>query len=354
MSDTNSQLSYQTTMPEYPDVSKKAWYFSLYGNNAFAEHAYRTSMIPLSGESYDTWRTNQLDRYNAQLSAYNTWLSSGAGKRASAESGNYNPSYFDTGNASASPINYGQTQEGNPFSDMAQGISGIFQFANAFQALRMMTSQIAGQQLKNEAQAINNKYLSSILQGRVSGLNFQNDKRQFELEQLFYPRWSAHPELWKAGVFSPYGREAYDLRDANLGFGYQRAAVDIDYLKAGKTLRDAQVALANASTKEKQWYQDNMFEIMKDMMENSSKILKGEYDFQKTEQQLRKAGVIANISVGVINAAVNAIKTFIPSISGGLGSLAGGTLPGPLGYPNLGPSNGGLDFGGFGSFSPYE
>lgn len=353
MPETNSPLSYQTTMPEYPDVSYKA-YQAETGYSGQSRFDTWIGNLWDGNASYDTWRTNLLDQYNAQLGAYNTWLETGEGIRASAESGGYNPSYFNGNAPSASPLSYQDVNESTGLSELGQGISGIFKFAQAFMQVKAMASQIAGQELKNKAQDINNQYLGKLLGLKADNLTFQADKRQFDLEQLFYPRWSTKPELWKGGVFSPYGRGTYDLEGAERSLGYQRAVTDLDYLKAGKILRQSQNDLVKASKREKDWYFDNVNSVMLSMMQHSEKILKGEYDFQQTEQQLRKAGIIANISVGVINAAVNAIKAFMPGVSSGLGSLAGGTLPGPTQFPSLGAGNGGMDFSGFGSFSPYD
>lgn len=321
MPEQNSPLSYQTTMPEYPDVSYEAWRRNYYGDAYGTPFERFTTPIPTNRANYQNWRTNLLDKYNAQMSAYNTWLQTGEGRRASLLSGGYNASYYDGQSASASPLSYQEAPDNPGVLDMAQGLSGIFSFASALQGLKMMSSQIAGQELKNKAQAINNQYLESLLRGKVTQFGLKNDRQQFEIEQLFYPRWSKRPELWAQGVFSPYGREIYDLRDAQEGLGYQRAVADLDYLKAGKALRDSQSALAKASEREKTWYIENVMQIQKEILENQNKILSGEYDFQKTEFKLRKAGVIANIGVGTINAAVNAIKAFTPA--GLLGSRDG-------------------------------
>lgn len=357
MADENTPLSYQTTMPEYPDVSYDAYTKYLAGPDSSPDQLSRLEWEMgawLNGQlSYKDWKANEIDKYNGLVSAYDVWLQSGAGRAASAASGGYNKSYFDgAGTPSASPVNYHDASDTSGFSEMAQGISGIFQFAQAIQSVRLMASQIAGQNLKNEAQKINNSFLERLLSGRVSGQNLKNDRQQFEIEQLFYPRWSNRPELWKNGVFSPYGRETYDLRDAEHGLGYQRAVADLDYLKAGRALRDSQSALMNATTREKNWYYDNVFAIEKEILENQNKILAGEYDFQKTEQKLRKAGVVANIGVGVINAAVNAVKAFSPA--GLLGSGSGSLSAPSWRPPYSSPVQDGLDMSGFGSWSPFE
>lgn len=312
---SSSPLSYQTTMPEYPDVSYQSW-AQKYGMGASTRLGQAVNAWISGNPDYNTWRTNQLDEYNAAMSAYNTWLNSGAGIRASAESGNYNPSYFQgAGSPSASPLSYQDTAPNSGLSEMAQGISGVFQFAQAIQSMRMLGAQVAGQTLKNKAQDITNKYLETKLKLTNDKLGFDADKRQFDLETLFYPRWSSHPELWKGGAFSPYGRGTYDLRDADLSFGYQRASRDLDLMTSAKNLRDSQTALNKASKRDKDWFYENVFGIQKTILEHSRDLLKGNLDFQKTEQDLRKAGIIAGISVNVINAAVNAIKTFVNPVA---------------------------------------
>lgn len=327
-------LSYQHVMPEYPDVSYEAW-ANTHGYSSSPRFLAWLDTIFAGRQTYKEWKEDQINGYNADVSAYNSWLGTGEGIRASAESGDYSPAYYGSGAgaASASPLNYQEVSDQSGFSEMAQGISGIFKFISALQGMKMVATQIAGQKLKNQAQQITNDMLPSILTGKLSGLNLKNDRSQFELEQLFYPRWSSHPELWKGGVFSPYGRGVYDLRDAEKSFGFQRAAADIDYRKAAKDLLDSQNALVTASKREKDWYRENLFDIQKDILLNQKKILQGEYDFQKTEQKLRKAGVIANISVGVVNALVNAVKTLsagglLSGIGSDVSSPSWGNLPG--------------------------
>lgn len=324
----SSPLSYQTTMPEYPDVSYQTW-ANMYGMGAQTRLGQSLNAWISGHPDYGTWRTNTLDKYNADMSAYNTWLSTGAGQRASAESGNYNPSYFQgAGNPSASPLSYQDVKPNSGLSEMAQGIQGIFQFAQAFASMRMLAAQVAGQQLKNKAQDITNRYLETKLRLGNDLLGFQADRKQMDLEDLLYPRWSQHPELWKGGVFSPYGRGTYNLENVDKGFGYQRAVKDLNFLQAGIDLRKSQDALTKASKREKDWFYQNVYSIQKSILEHTRDILKGTYDFQKTEQDLRKAGIIAGIGVNVINAAVNAIKAFVPGIhigASGKTTVSGGS-----------------------------
>lgn len=280
--------------------------------------------------NYATWAQNLMNAYQSRVNQYTDYINSPEGNRVLQENAGYNVNYSPQQHAPSSfPLNYQIPDPGVGSNEIGQGISGIFNLVNMIMAVKSMGASIAGQELKNQAQEITNRWLDKKLQYGVEGLGYQADRQQYLLEELFYPRWSKYPELWKGGVFSPYGRGSYDLRDADLSLGYRRQVADIDYIEAGKKLRQSVEALNNASKREKDWYYDNVKEIQKEIMTHSRDILKGTYDFQATEQNLRKWGAIANISLGVVNAAVNTIKAFVPGSGqlldglGGLGSPKG-------------------------------
>lgn len=343
-----AQLSYQTTMPEYPDVSYQRW-FNRYSHGSSSRLGAEITAWALGAPNYETWRQNQLDDYNARMSAYNTWLSTGAGIRASAKSGEYNPSYFQNGPAEASPLAYQDVNPGSGVSEMAQGISGIFHFIQAFQGMKLASEQIAGQKLKNEAQQIQNRYSERLLSGRAAGLNFQNDWLQMRNEGELYRQYFGLPELWKNGVFSPYGRGSYDLRQAGLGSFYQKADVDLTFRRAATDLARAQEDMAKWNAKEKKWFQDNIWQIQKDILNGQLTLQNGEIDFQAVRQKLYKAGVISNIANQTVNTAMNAIKSFImPGLS------LGTQLPGPTQFTSpYSPLGGGVDLSGYGAFGSY-
>lgn len=322
---SSSPLSYQTTMPEYPDVSYENW-ASLYGHGMNTRLGQGIAAWMNGHPDYNTWRTNELDSYNAAMSAYNTWLNSGAGIRASAESGNYNPSYFQgAGSPSASPLSYQDVAPNSGLSEMAQGISGVFQFAQAIQSMRLLGEQVLSAKLKNKSQDIQNKFLEDYLRYRNRGnqfrsdyFGFQADRKQLELEALYARMFKNSPDLWHGvdqAVFSPNNRGVYDLRAASSGYDYTRQGLDLSLARSAFLLRDSQIQLTKASKRDKDWFYNNVFSIQKKILEHSAGFLKGQLDFQKTEQDLRKAGIIAGISVNVINAAVNAIKTFVNPVA---------------------------------------
>lgn len=323
----STPLSYQTTMPDPIDTSYQA-YSSEMGTSG--PRFIQSLATWLSGKpSYEQWQAAKQNDYNQRMSAYNTWLSTGAGQRASALSGEYSPSYFSAGQPSASPVDYQTAPEGSGFNELAQGISGVFQFAQAIAGLQMAGSQIVGQNLKNEAQEIENTWLERLLIGKYYNQVYQADAKKLFNENLIGSRFG-NPF---GGVFQ-YGMGTYDVGEYDKGFLYDRNFQDIQRMKASVSLMNSQKALAEASEKEKNWVRDNLFEIQKKVLEHSAGLLKGELDFQATEQALRKSGTIAGIGVNVINATANLIKTFFGgaagnAISGALSGLSGGKTASP-------------------------
>lgn len=338
----SSPLSYQTTYPEYPDVSYEGYIKHYYPQGPGATTRIGNWFDSTFGHipSWQEWRTNELDTYNSKLSAYNTWLSSGAGLAASAESGNYNKSYFDGGSASASPLNYGQANPTTGFSEMAQGVSGILQLVSAIQNWKMMSEQIAGQALKNQEQQIKNKYAEEWLSGRNAGQGFKNaglgfdaDFKQMRNEAQLYPIYEDHPELWLGGVFSPYGRMSYDLRGANKGFSYQRAFQDIQAVKAAVNLRKEQSALLQLSQKEKKFYTDSIQSVYLQFLTGQLELVRGQVKFQPIEQKLRKQATQWGIGLNATNTIINGVKTAVQLLTPA--GAAASALPGVPMWGNL-------------------
>lgn len=307
----SSQLSYQTTMPEYPDISYET-YLSQYYPNSQTTAGKNVLWINPYAPKYDTWANSRISQYDAKVSAYNTWLQTGAGKRASALSGEYNPSYFDTGSPSMSPLGYNQTGQESPFSDMAKGVSGIFEFASALQGMLATHQQILGAKLQNagqsltndklslqnEAQRINNLFLERLLNNRLLYTGRQADYMAHQanysksvFEQHLARRFGGIPKLDKKtglleggalGYGTPNSFMSYDLTDANNGFTYQRGVADLGLISASTSLKNAQVKLAEADEKVKSFYHDEIQLLEKQFLK--SRI--GLVDSQKEAQDI--------------------------------------------------------------------
>lgn len=310
-------------MPEYPDVSYQAW-ASQYGRPGMSGTRLENALYAWGRNypSYENWRTNQLDDYNAKMSAYNTWLGTGAGIRASSESGDYNPSYFQAGSqASASPLNYENVDSGPGFNEMAQGISGIISFIAALQNMKLQSAQIRGIDLKNQQQAIENQFLPTILSGRGSQLGYQNDWLNLRNTTELYSRYKDLPELWKNGVFSPFGTMTYDLRGTDKGLQYQKAFQDIDFLKAGTALRSAQKEMTNWNAKEKKFYVESIQSIYKEFLDTQLGLAKGELSFQKLSQDLKKRAVNWGIGISTANTIIGVAKTVAGFMNPAVGAV---------------------------------
>ena len=286
-SDESTPLSYQTTMPEYPDVSYDAYKGYLgnpeskdWGNpimNSTWNRSGYAMFAHMNGyEDYDTWRTNQLDAYQNKMSAYNTWLTTGAGKRASALSGDYSPSYFDASGSPASPAGYNQTDlEGsNPYTAMATGISGLFDIMKALQGFQLVNSQIkgvqlsnAGQELSNQKQAIENNILPSLLLNRSNLYGYQAGSYKFPLEIQLAKRYGVpklNPETGLIdGSHMAFANMDYNLMDADKAFGYQQGAVDISYREAAEGLSRINAHVSSLNAKEKKFYIDEVLPWVK-------------------------------------------------------------------------------------------
>lgn len=331
---SSTPLSYQTTMPDYPDVSYQAWQrhvtsASGYGSGqtghtrlGYALNAWASGL-----PDYNTWRQNSLDSYNAAMSAYNTWLSTGEGRRASAESGEYNPSYFDSGPASASPLNYQDVSPESGFTQMAQGVQGIFSFVQALQGMKMVSAQIAGQLLKNKQQQIINDQLkenlnwkNTILFNQGNLLGYKSDSQAYQNTIRFAPvfkpladamaaRSHVPSDLYEYSPFS--GGKTYNFNGYERSLEYQNAFQNIEFLKAGTALRNIQKEIGDFNKKERKFYVESIQGVYKEFLDNQMALVKGQLSFQPIEQKLRKKAIEWGIGLNAANTAINAAKTVV-------------------------------------------
>jgi len=315
-------------MPDYPDVTYQRWQ-SLYASG-IANRGLQSFNAWLSGSpNYQTWRQNQLDQYNADVSAYNAWASSPEGMRTQNEAANYNANYPSGTTSSGSPLNYQDVNPGNGFQEMAQGVSGLLGFVQGLQGMQMMAAQIAGQRLKNENQAIVNKWTDSLSQQKYLGLGYSNDWNALRSGTQLYSIYREHPELWKSGAtVSPFSGMSYDLRDFDKGLSYRKQFQDLELGKAAIALRNQQTQVAKFTAKERQFYVESIQDIQRQMFEHQAGLLKGQLDFQKIEQDLRKKSIQWGIGLNAANTTINAVKTVASFFVPGAASAAGTYFPG--------------------------
>lgn len=358
---SDSPLSYQTSMPEYPDVSYQHWK-ETQTSNKFGPRALAAVDAWFQGNpNYSTWRTNQLDSYNAAMSAYNTWLQTGAGIAASAASGGYNKSYFDGGSSSASPLQYQDVNPGSGASEMAQGLSGLMSMLSGVQGLRMASEQIAGKALENELTGekikqaqTTNYWLNRTLGYKAYNLGYQADFRRMQNEAEIYSRL-AGTNLGKSDyfmdAFGPGLSLMYDLNRVNKGFAYNRQNADLAFVRAGTALRQTQKEMTHWSAEQKKFYTQSIQTLEKALLDGQVKYLNGQIDWQPVEQQLRKQSIQWGIGLNAANTVISAAKTVV-----GLVNPLAGLTPTSVGWGNL-PNQSHSYSGGFdvlnGDLYPY-
>lgn len=298
-----TDISYQTEYPVKPDTSYQSYLNSI-GLGSSQEKLvgikkwFKTKFG--NAPTYDQWKSDLFDNYNADLSAYNTWLQSGAGIRASAESGNYNPNYFGEG-SQASPLEY-QSPRG---TDGGEGVQDIASFVGNIIGLVGGIENVKGQALKNQAQKTTNKYLEDQLIRRNSRLGFLADWQEFANSAQAFSMYGGNGSDLYAGGFG-----TYDISPTTTGRGlmYQTGLANLDYIRAGKELRHFQAKLADFSAQEKEFFVQNMQGL-------EQQLLQGQVDWQEYEKQLRtdaqKAGIANQTTRTILE-----IAKFIASIFG--------------------------------------
>lgn len=342
MADSSSPLSYQTTMPEYPDVSYQRW-ASMYGGTGFGHHTRLGQALNAwwnNHPNYQTWRTNQLDSYNASLEAYNAYASSPEGNRAQREAAGYNVNYDPGTVSSASPLSYQDVNPGNGSTEIGEGLSGLLSLVSGIQGMKMMSQQIVGKATENaiaeeklKGQQITNKWLDRMLGYKAFGLGYNADWRRMQNEAEVFSRL-AGTNLGKSDYvmdsFGPGLSLMYDLNRVGKGFSYNRQNADLAFLRAGTSLRNQQKDMLSWDTKQKKFYYECIQELEKALLEGQVKYQNGVVNWQPVEQKLRQQSIQWGIGLNAANTVISAAKTVV----GFINPLAGMT-PTSVGWGNL-------------------
>ena len=300
---SEKDISYQTEYPVKPNTSYQSYlkYLGLDSAQETGVGFKKWFLTKFGGRAtYDQWKSDLMDTYNSDLNAYNTWLQSGAGIRASAESGDYNPNYFGD-SAGASPLEY-QAPRG---TDAAEGVQDIAGFVGNIVGLLGGIESVKGQALKNQAQQTTNKYLEDQLIRRNARLGFLADWQEFTNAAQAFSMYSGSGSDLYAGGFG-----TYDISPTTTGRGlmYQSALANLDYVRAGKELRHFQGLLAQFNAQERQFFVENMQGL-------EQQLLQGQVDWQETEKQMRQNAQKAGIANQTTRTILEIVK-FIASIFG--------------------------------------
>lgn len=320
--------SYQTTMPAYPDVS-----YDTYMNQAPMQTKFgRTLFNFFTGSpSYDVWRQNLLDEYNAQVQHYNAYASSPQGNRAQLEAAGYNANYSPNSVSQASPLSFQDVRPDDGLQEVSQGIGGLLQLVNAVQGFKSMAAGIVGKQLDNQVKqqqieglkidnlwkdrlyqlrsvglGIENMYRPGIYQKKTLGLGYQADAVKLRNETELSSRFGSFaPDSLFVGDHG----DQYNLFGANKGLMYQKAVQDISSAKAAVRLRDAQTAFAKMNTREKEFVIEQIKPVYLNLLKEQLGILKQKNAFIPTEQDIYRKAFKWKVGLGTANTAISLVKT---------------------------------------------
>lgn len=320
----------QMVFPEYPDVGYRRWQ-NLYGHSSSRLGAAINAWA-LGNPNYSTWRQNQLDSYNAAVGAYNAWASSPQGHAAQNTAAGYNMSYDSGATSQGSPLSYQDVNPGNGFSEMAQGISGIIQFAQAVAGIKSMAVDIAskaagirGQELKNEAQEIQNKYLERTLRFRSMNFGYQADWNRMRNQAQIYSQFAGRKGVFGLnGMYTPTlgdERLEYFMDGTEKGFLYNRQNADLAFLRAGTSLRNQQKALGELSGKAQKFYIENLLPLQQQILSGQKSLQEVELKWSDIEHELRKKALNWQIGLQATNTVISAIKTGLSLMNPAVGAM---------------------------------
>lgn len=326
--------------------------------------------------NYQTWRQNQLDEYNAGIGAYNAYASSPEGNRAQREQAGYNVNYDPGSVSQASPLSYQDSNPGNGFSEMAQGVQGALSIADALTSFKFKMANLALDAAFKKAQIdnlntrtagaatenlwkdpywrakvlgldISNKWNPLMNEGRVNSLRianqwapllngrrydnlgYQNDRLELDNSVELASRFG------EGGSYVSGNGSAYNLKNVKRGLGYQRAFQDIELIKQTRELQKNQAEVAKFNAKEKEFYVTSIQGVYKDFLETQLGLAKGELSFQKIDQDLKQKAFKWGVGLGVANTTLNGVKTVlglvnpVARIFNGIGGSGYSPLPMP-------------------------
>lgn len=320
-----SVISSQTSYPDRPDTSLQAYNNAMGHSRGLGQSAVARWFNSHFGNdpSYNQWRDEQLDKYNSDLAAYNSYITSLAGQKAQAVEAGYNPAWLgsDPGGGT-SPLQYQNSEDpsDNVAGDLMQGVNMFMSLASGVQNINKMRlqNQLLGQEINNAA-------LDNIIKGqearyapryygfRASRLGYLSDFARFINEGEINSRFSGSPAdggpiLFGSGELT----NEYDIgREVRGGFKYQSQYNELELLKAQKQWTKFKSQVASWDVSEKQYYVQSIQPLLKDLYE-------GKKDVQTVQKELMEEQK-KNVGNASDNRTAN---TVIRAVLGGLSVIA--------------------------------
>lgn len=321
-----SVISSQTSYPESPDTSIKAYDAAMGNNRPNAISRWWNSFIG-KNPTYNQWRTEQRDQYNAQLQAYNSYITSLVGQRAQAEEAGYNPAWLgsDPGGG-ASPLDYQNAQDpaDSVPGDIINGVNTFMSLASGglnLQAKALQNDILRNEVGKSASDAIiagaRAKYAGRYYGFQASRLGYLSDFARFinegEINSRFQFTDSDESELlFGSGELT----NQYSVgKSTRKGFQYNKQYNELELRKAQKQWTKFKSQVASWDVSERKYYVDNIQPKLKELYEGKISVTEAQAELiraQKENVGNAAANRTANTVTRAVLGALSLIAKFIP------------------------------------------
>lgn len=303
--------SYQQQYPVMPDVSLQAYYNAMGHHTKFSRSGIGRFWHSTFGgdQSYNQWRANALDRHNADLNAYNSYISSLAGQKAMAEEAGYNPAWLDSAaGGGTSPLEYQNVPD--PADQVPDAFGSFLGSMRNTLGLMLGAKELVAKSLQNDILRQNVRIRTAeadaaqrYFGSRASRLAFLSDWQNLVNDAELQSRYGDLGDQVILYGFNNYTLDKY----TSSGLMYQKQDSEIEYRKASKDLARAQERLSGLNAKEKEYYVDNIQPLIRDYTEGRKtyqETVNAFYEEQrKNEMNNRTANTVAKIFFGLLNVA---------------------------------------------------
>lgn len=324
--------STQTNYPTRPDTSMDAYYDEHGRTSPLSRSAlgrfFNTFLGP--DPTYNQWRNERLDKYNADLQAYNSYITSLAGQKVQALEAGYNPAWLDSASGGGtSPLDYQSAPD--PAEQVPDSISSLFGSVRTLLGVASGAQDVASKHIQNDilrsnAQIKRAEAAVSVpyFRSRASRMGFLSDWQQIMNEDQLYGQFG---DLGDQVVH--YGNSDYVLdRFIPNRLSYQKGVSEIDFLKAGKDVRKAQKSLFDLKASEQKYFNDNIQPLIKEYTEGKKSYqdtVNAYYEeMKKNEMNNRTVNTISRIFFGLLNVASRVfLGTNIVDVDAATGEVTG-------------------------------
>lgn len=305
-----SVVSTQQSYPVSPDTSFDAY------KKYVESQGYRTNGISRwwnthFGDltSYENWRTEKRDQYNADLEAYNSYITSLVGQKAQAQEAGYNPAWLGSNpGGGTSPLDYQSVSD--PSEQIPDVAAGFFSGTRSLLGLVSAAQAIKGQSIQNGILAANKRIKDAeadaapeFYGSRAALQGFKSDWQSLTNDAELFSRYE---ELGDT-VISYNGHSYVINKDTKKGNIYQAGRSAIELRKEQKVLQHAQSILVGLKADEQRYFVNSIQPIMKEYWEGKKtyqdtvntiyeETKKNEMNNRTANTYVRIFGMLANVA----------------------------------------------------------